>query len=57
MEYAGLDVSKKSVVAVWKDGNGSTVGEGVYPNSPEGLEELAALLQGCKATVESSTSG
>lgn len=57
MEYAGLDVSKKSVVAVWKDCNGNTVREGEFPNSPEGLEALAALLDGCKATVESSTTG
>jgi transposase len=57
MEYAGLDVSKESIVAVWKDSEGNTVREGKYPNSPKGLEELAALLLGCKATVESSTSG
>jgi len=57
MEYAGLDVSKKSIVAVWKDCNGKTLREGEFSNGPEGLEELAALLVGCKATVESSTTG
>ena len=57
MEYTGLDVSKESVVAVWKDNEGNTVREGKYPNTNKGLEELAALLLGCKAAVESSTSG
>lgn len=57
MEYAGLDVSKESIVVVWKDLEGNTTRKGTYPNSPDGLEGLAALLAGCKATVESSTAG
>ena len=57
MNYAGLDVSKESIVVVWKDQEGNTIKKGEYPNNPPGIEGLAALLEGCKATVESSTSG
>ncbi len=57
MNYVGLDVSGKSVVAVWKDGDGKTIRQETITNTEDELRKLAASLEGCKVAVESSTSG
>lgn len=57
MQYVGLDVSGKEVVAVWKDERGNIMRQENYANCEEELKKLAALLQGCEAAVESSNAG
>lgn len=57
MEYVGLDASKLSVVAIWKDEKGNKLREEEFLNNDEGLAALASKLKGCEAVVESSCSG
>ncbi len=57
MQYVGLDASKESVVAVFKDKDGKKLDEGTYPCNQKGLEKLASDLKDCQAMVESSTTG
>ncbi len=57
MKYAGLDVSKESIVAVFKDKEGNTLDEGRYRNSEEGLKKLRTVMKDYESTVEASTSG
>lgn len=57
MQYVGLDASNESVVAVWKNEEGSILRQETLENTNQSLNKLAELLNDCKVAVEASTAG
>jgi len=55
--YVGLDISKNSTVAVWKDDKGNKIDGGIFSTDTQGLQKLAEKLKGCEVALEASTSG